>query len=77
MAFENMTALELHLHLGGETEPEDDKTAPRIERPFEDDQSSDVPKPIVMLLAAVFVSITLSILVTLVVRWFKSDDGDD
>jgi hypothetical protein len=77
MAFENMTALELHLHLGEETEPDADKPTPRIERPTEDEQPSGLPKPILLLLAAVVVSITLSAIVTLVVKRFKSDDGVD
>ena len=78
MAFENMTVLELHLYLGDEPQEEaEKKPTPRIERSPEDEQPSKVPKPLLLALAAVVVSITVSVLVTLVVKRFKSDGGDE
>ncbi|MFW5905226.1 MAG: hypothetical protein ACOCSP_00075 [archaeon] len=84
MAFENMTALELHLHLGDtfdekateETSSIDPLSRPKQTAETTDDEQSRSRKPLIIFLAGLVLSITLSILVTLVVKRFTSDDED-
>lgn len=76
MVFENVTALELHLHTG-----EEDPTAPLPRTEPATESSTDSGSPLkwkAMLAAMLVVSVVLSIAVTVVVRKFRaSDESDD
>lgn len=83
MAFENMTALELHLHLGDTFDQKeaaemstDSPSRPKRNVETKDDEPSRSRKPLIIFLAGLMMSITLSILVTLLVKRFRSDDED-
>lgn len=77
MVFEDVTALELHFHTG-----EEDPLPPvsRSERTEKDSTETATStrrvSPKTMAIAMLVVSITLSLVVTLLVRRFRSD-GDD
>lgn len=75
MVFENVTALELHLHTG-----EEDPTAPleRPERPTETTtKSASTIKWKAMLAVMLVVSVGLSIAVTVIARKFGSREESD
>lgn len=77
MVFENVTALELHLHTGEEDPfPSDTRSERNVERPTRTETSTRRVSPKTMAIAMLVVSITLSLVVTLLVRRFRSD-GDD
>ncbi|UWG47712.1 hypothetical protein HSRCO_1430 [Halanaeroarchaeum sp. HSR-CO] len=77
MVFENVTALELHLHTSEEAPlPPVSRPDRSADRSSKKETSTRRVSPKTMAIAMLVVSISLSIVVTLVVRRFRSN-GDD
>lgn len=70
MVFEDVTALELHLHVGDEDT--EDRKRPVSRRHRTEVAESKSRKPLLMAAVMVVVSIVVSIGVTLLVRKFRS-----
>lgn len=78
MVFEDVTVLELHLHTGEEDPfPAASRSERDEERPTETERSTRRVSPKTMAIAMLVVSIALSLVVTLLVRRFRSNNGDE